>query len=92
VLYFLAGKFAKLSTTFDTYTADYAIDGQYLPSQHGISDYDSLVNTEIELSPWIQIDTEIELSPWIQIDLLTSHFVYGVKIWNRSETPHQGTL
>jgi len=36
--------------------------------------------------------TEIELSPWIQIDLLTNHFVYGVKIWNRSETSSQGIL
>jgi len=36
--------------------------------------------------------TELELSPWIQIDLLTNHFVYGVKIWNRFEHPHKGSL
>jgi len=69
-----------LSTRYRIYAGAEAIDGIYLPSQWNIPELDSLAHTKTELSPWIQID------------LLTNHFVYGVKIWNRSEHPIPGSL
>jgi len=35
--------------------------------------------------------TRVDVSPWIQVDLVDSHYVYGVKIWDRSENPNSGT-
>jgi len=55
-----------------------AIDGIYLPSKSGIGEQESL------------FATNQELSPWLQVDLTTSHFVEGVKIWDRSENSVQG--
>jgi len=57
-----------------------AIDGIYLPSEAGLEEPGSL------------FVTNQELSPWIQIDLAISHFVEGVKIWDRSESVSQGEL
>lgn len=54
-----------------------AIDGIYLPSQHHVNEGFSLALTLQELSPWIQVDME------------SSHLVYGVKIWWRSENTYQ---
>jgi len=54
--------------------SSHAIDGFYLPSQHGENEVFSLALTKQEMSPWIQVDME------------SSHLVYGVKIWWRSES------
>jgi len=77
---FITGKSVALSTRHNNHAGGQAIDGIYLPSQWSISEQASMAHTKRELSPWIQID------------LLTNHFVYGVKIWNRSESPYQGSL
>jgi len=59
-------------------SASKAVDGIYVPSDFGVSEVASLVHTNQELSPWIQVD------------LIINHFVEGVKIWDRSESPSQG--
>jgi len=56
-----------------------AVDGIYLPSPDG-GHYLSLAHTAKELSPWIQVN------------LKTDHFVYGVKIWNRSPSRSNGSF
>jgi len=33
--------------------------------------------------------TKPEWSPWIQTDLFTNNYVFGVKIWDRSESLDQ---
>jgi len=76
---FLAGNSVELSSepnrlSFEGYKA---IDGIYLPSEYGLSELSSMTYTSLELSPWIQVD------------LLTNHFVYGVKIWNRCQNLEQ---
>jgi len=54
--------------------AEEVVDGLYLPSQHGIEETRSLAFTAFENSPWIQVN------------LSNSYYVYGVKIWQRSES------
>jgi len=53
--------------------ASKAVDGLYLPSQHGLTEHHYVAVTNVEKSPWIQVDLAI------------SHYIYGVKIWQRSE-------
>jgi len=64
----------ELSSSFSSSYAGFkAIDGIYLPSHSGFTEYQSLAHTEKELSPWIQVDLE------------DTYYVDGVKIWDRSE-------
>jgi len=62
------------SSSFQDKGAENAIDGLYLPSQHGLKETFSLAIAAVENSPWIQVDLSI------------SYYVYGVKIWQRSES------
>jgi len=55
-----------------------AVDGIYLPSWDGMEEDESL------------IVTNAELSPWLQVDLAINHFVTAVRIWDRSESIEQG--
>jgi len=76
-----SGKNASMSITFDAnFPASKAIDGIYVPSDHGLSEPGNMA-----------YNAKRELSPWIQVDLLTGHYVDGVKIWDRSESPSPGT-
>jgi len=51
-----------------------AVDRFYVPSHHGMEE-----SSSVALST-------VENSPWIQVDLIISYYVYGVKIWQRSES------
>jgi len=51
-----------------------AVDRVYVPSHHGVEESSSLALSTVENSPWIQVD------------LIISYYVYGVKIWQRSES------
>jgi len=74
-------KVASLSSVFGSeYSGLKAVDGIYLPSDFGVHEIVSLAHTNLELSPWIQVD------------LITNHFVDGVKIWDRSEGHNQSEL
>jgi len=75
----ILGNKVNLSTEYEAHhLGEKAIDGLYMPSQHGISEHASIAHTKRELSPWIQVDLD------------TDHFVYGVKIWNRCEESTSG--
>jgi len=71
---YIGGNASMSSSSSQNRGAENAIDGLYLPSQHGINEASSLALTTSEISPWIQVDLSI------------SYYVYGVKIWQRSES------
>lgn len=77
---FIAGKSVKLSLQHGNYAGGKAIDGIYVPSLLGMLEKENIAHTKKELSPWIQID------------LSTNNYVFGVKIWDRSESLHQGCM
>lgn len=63
-----------------TNRASKAVDGLYSPSQHGVAESSNLAISSLERSPWIQVD------------LFASYYIYGVKIWQRTEAARAGSI